>query len=130
METNYRKQAEDFLAATNTTFKAKFYKHAKYFTDDKQSRDIYKITLRRKDVGSYTFTFGQSIANIGKAPEVYDVLASVTKYDVGSFEDFCSEFGYDTDSRKAEKTYKAVLKEFKNVDRLFSDVIEQLSEIQ
>lgn len=44
-------------------------------------------------------------------PTVTDVLACLTS-DAGCvdgtlFEDFCSEFGYDTDSRKAEQTYRA-----------------------
>lgn len=43
-------------------------------------------------------------------PTEYDVLACLTKNEVGTFENFCSEFGYDTDSRTAKKTYKAVLK--------------------
>ena len=60
----------------------------------------------------------------GTAPTAYDVLACLTKYDPGTFEDFCGEFGYDTDSRKAYKTYKAVKREWKNVAILFTD--EQL----
>lgn len=55
------------------------------------------------------------------APTAYDVLASLQKYDCGSFEDFCSEFGYDTDSRTAEKTYKAVKDEYTQLCTLFTD---------
>lgn len=63
-------------------------------------------------------------------PTAYDVLACITKYDPGTFEDFCSEFGYDTDSKKAEKTYLAVKDEYLNVCKLFTDAeIEQLAEI-
>lgn len=63
-------------------------------------------------------------------PTPYDVLACVTKYDPGTFEDFCSEFGYDTDSKRAEKTYKAVCDEWLNICKLFTDAeIEQLQEI-
>lgn len=65
-----------------------------------------------------------------KHPSNYDVLACLTKYDPGTFENFCSEFGYDTDSRKAFKTYKAVRREWKNIERLFTpEQIEQLAEI-
>lgn len=66
-----------------------------------------------------------------KAPTPYSILACLTKYDPGTFEDFCSEFGYDTDSKKAEKTYNAVKEEYLNVCSLFSDAeLEQLQEIQ
>ena len=44
------------------------------------------------------------------AEEVLDCLASDagTVENTPDFEDFCSEFGYDSDSRKAEKTWKAI----------------------
>lgn len=64
------------------------------------------------------------------APTAYSILSCLTKYDCGSFKDFCSEFGYDTDSKKAEKTYNAVKDEYTNVCALFTDKeIEQLQEI-
>lgn len=55
-----------------------------------------------------------------KSPSAYDVLACITKNDPGTFEDFCNEFGYDTDSRKAEKTYYAVLAEWNSAKAFFS----------
>lgn len=54
-------------------------------------------------------------------PSAYDVLACLTKYEVGSFENFCSEFGCDTDSRKAEKIYNAVAKEYMGLCSLYND---------
>lgn len=57
----------------------------------------------------------------GEAPTLYDVLSCLQKYEVGTFEDFCSEFGYDEDSRAAYKTYKAVVKEYDKVCSLFSN---------
>lgn len=64
-------------------------------------------------------------------PSSYDILTCLTKYDPDTFENFCSEFGYDTDSRKAEKTYKAVFNEWQNICMLFTDEeIEHLQEIQ
>ena len=129
MNTDYQKQAIDFLNATSTSFHATFKKHDFYFDDDKEQRDIYRITLKNK-LHTYRFNFGQSINNIGIAPRPYDVLSCLQKYEVGTFQDFCSDFGYDTDSRKAYKTYKAVLKEWKNIELLFTpEQIEQLQEI-
>jgi hypothetical protein len=129
MNTDYNKQSIDFLNATSTEFIADFKKHDYYFPEDKEQRDIYRITLKNK-LHTYRFNFGQSIANTGICPKPYDVLVCLQKYEVGSFENFCGDFGYDMDSRKAFKIYKAVMKEWKNVELLFSpEQIELLQEI-
>lgn len=66
-----------------------------------------------------------------KVPTAYDVLACVQKHDVGTFKDFCSEYGYDEDSRKAEKTFHDVVVEYNNVQKIWSEEeIELLREIQ
>lgn len=75
--------------------------------------------------------FDWDINENSEEPTAYDVLACLTKYDVGSLEDFCSEFGYDTDSIKANETYKAVKDEYSGVCSIFNvDEMEQLREIQ
>lgn len=61
-------------------------------------------------------------------PTCYDVLACLTKYDPGTFEDFCGEYGYDEDSRTAERIYVAVQNEYANLKRIFTP--EQLEELQ
>lgn len=128
-ESEYTKQANDFAKKNNV--KLSFIgepEYKKHFADDKEYRYVFKCKLSRKGK-SYTFDFGQSINAGVEYPELYDILACLQKYDVGSFENFCSEFGYDTDSRTAEKIYKAVCKEFNAVDRLFNNIIEELQEI-
>lgn len=63
-------------------------------------------------------------------PTAYDVLSSLQKYDVGTFEDFCSGYGYSTDSRKAEATYKAVVDEYDNLKMLYNEAeMQELQEI-
>lgn len=64
-------------------------------------------------------------------PDCYDVLACLTKYDPGTFEDFCAEYGYDEDSRTAERIYIAVQNEFANLKRIFDpEQLEAMQEIQ
>lgn len=53
-------------------------------------------------------------------PNAYDILAAVEKSDPGTFDDFCSEFGYNTDSRAAVRTYFAVQKEYADLARIFT----------
>jgi hypothetical protein len=147
---DYNKQAQDFLEKTGTKFKAAFLGNMKYFDDDTEKRDVYEITLERTGK-KWSFQFGQYIANSGDkvkrnpkgetlydhellnrkriAPTPYDVLAAITKYDPEDFENFCANYGYDTDSRKAEKTYFAVQKEYKHVVNMFNDVMDDLAEI-
>ncbi len=103
--------------------------YKKHFDDDRDCRYVFKCKLSRGGK-SYTFNFGQSINAGAEEPTMYDILTCLQKYDVGSFENFCGEFGYDTDSRKAEKVYKAVCKEYEAMDRLFSDIMDELQEIQ
>ena len=123
----YQQQAENFAQKHGVALQILSSEY-KSMWGEKQSRTVFKLRLKRNGK-SYTFEFGQSIVNGSTDPSMYNVLACLTKYYVGSFEDFCSEFGYDTDSRKAERTYKAVCKEFAAVERLFSDVMEELQEI-
>lgn len=130
---DYQQQAINFLNATKTEMEFKKIGHDFYFPDDKEERDIWRITLlqRTYPIKKYSFRFGQSIANKGKKPTEYDVLACLTKYDPETFENFCSNYGYDMDSRKAEKTYMAVQEEWTNLCRLFThEQFEQLQEIQ
>jgi hypothetical protein len=126
---NYQQQANEFATATGTKLKINRSKYGNHFAYDKEHRYIFNCTLTRNGK-RYTFDFGQSIAAGNTPPTMYDVLTCLNKYDPTTFEFFCSVYGYDTDSIKALKTYKAVQREFKGVNRLFSDVLEQLQEIQ
>lgn len=94
-----------------------------------------KMNLKNHELKTYVkMNFNWDFGNVSKdeifkpiEPTLYDVLACLQKYDVGTFDDFCSEFGYDTDGRSARKTYKAVCKEFDKVCSLFNnDEIEVL----
>jgi hypothetical protein len=126
---NYQKQAENFAKKYGVKLSVigePEYKN--YFAGDKESRYIFKMKLTRGKL-SYTFTFGQSLASGANKPTLYDVFACFTKYDPETFENFCNEYGYDNDSRAAERIYKAVYKKWNAVNRLFSDCLDQLREI-
>ena len=56
-----------------------------------------------------------------KEPSAYDILACLTKYDPGTFKDFCDEYGYSEDSIKALKSYEAVKNEYLNLLTLYNE---------
>mgnify|MGYP001022597990 CR=1 FL=1 len=48
-----------------------------------------------------------------------------------SFNEFCGEFGYDEDSRKAEKTWKACKKSLEKLNKIYNgDVYDLANELQ
>ena len=140
---DYQKQGQDFLTKHSIKMTVKFIEYGLYFEDDKEARDIFRITFSRPTLRGYresnkkpfSVRFGQSLndstGNGDNKPTAYDVLACITKYEPGTFEQFCGDFGYDIDSRKAEKIYKAVCKEWQKVSSFFTDAeISELREIQ
>ena len=67
-------------------------------------------------------------------PTEYSILSCLTKYDVGSMDDFMHEFGYEIkcvkDMTNFINTYNAVVKEYNDVRRCFTEEqIEALWEI-
>lgn len=82
----------------------------------------YRVTLRGPG-GSYTFDFWGSRADqeANKTPTEYDVLACLEWNCADTFEDFCSELGYEQDSRKALKTFRACLRQRTALERIFPD---------
>lgn len=75
-----------------------------------------------------------AIANAaGVAPDVGEVLGCVARDGEAinqTFEDWCGEFGYDSDSRKAEETYNACIAEGRKLRRILTPAqISQLAEL-
>lgn len=131
-KSEYEIQADKFMQDTGSKMIVGSPDYDKMPWDDKDDRYIFPITFVRKANGEtrqFSLKFGQSIADGDKKPTHYDVLACLTKSNPGSFENFCGDYGYSTDSRKAERTYNAVCKEWRNVDRLWHDVLDKLQEI-
>ncbi len=60
---------------------------------------------------SFPFWNSHNDAQAGRKPTPYDVLSCLSRdiYTPDSFEEFCSECGFDTDSRKAEQMHRACL---------------------
>lgn len=99
----------------------------------------HNIIVKNKETKKQTsFDFWASIMN----PELstdYDLKNSFYCFvsdaisGTYTFEEFCGEFGYDTDSRKAEKTWKSCQKSSVKLKRIYSgniyDLVNELQEI-
>lgn len=133
----YQEQGELFLTATETTLEiveAVPQKTPIWAKDGKHGIN-YSVTLKNQH-GQYTFDFWGSIADREKVanayargarnrvkemvkPNAYNILTALHTMSEDNFEDFCSAFGYDTDSRLAEKTYNACMEQDNHMRRLF-----------
>lgn len=83
--------------------------HKGSFTIDNWAHDKWSVTLTL-DGRRMTTTFKMGLGHNGSAPDVASVLSSlVLDASAGelTFEDYCSEFGADTDSIKARATWRA-----------------------
>lgn len=135
---NYRQETKEFLERIGAKVKIEFIKYGNVpsWWNSSTPVNIYRVTVSRNGE-SYTYRFHDSIHNTANniKPDEYDVLSCVEKYDVGSLEDFCDEFGYDIYddygriNRNISKLYHAVVKEVDGINRVFGDVINELAEI-
>ena len=97
------------------------------------SASHWKCTFRNKAGRRMTCYFSQGSAHVGepKLSSVLDCLASDAAGidNARGFEDWVSEYGYDTDSRKAERTYKvceaqyAKLRQFMGSEYAFKELL-------
>jgi len=72
----------------------------------------WKVTLRNGRGNSYTVSFYKGVGLPDTPPTALEVLECLVSdaagyRDATGFEDWAENYGYDTDSRAAEKTYKA-----------------------
>lgn len=92
----------------------------------------HKVTVKNTETGRQTsFDFWASIAN----PEVrsrkdligaFECFVGDAVAGMNDFGDFCSEFGYDENSRRAEKIYKACQKATEKLQRIHNGDIHSL----
>jgi len=103
-----------------------------YFPDDEYERIVLRVYISRNGK-TISFTYGISIRDTesviaGEMKEViegllYSILVSIALdyYCPGNFHDFCSEYGYDEDSRKAERIYIECLPLSKKLQGIFTE---------
>jgi len=131
----YGIQAEQFLTSNGIKFRATLSdtKSPAWGSDGKHGHR-YRVTLSKPK--RLTFDFWSSIADAQKGIKTvrpYDVLACVNgdAYTPETFEDFCAEYGYDSDSIKALQTFRRCSAFAKRLRAFFTaEELKQLQEIQ
>lgn len=89
--------------------------------ENTEPRHHYKCKLTGPG-GTYTFDFWGSTADCASGKQdvgEYDVLACLEWDCSEDFKDFCADFGYDVDSMKAHKIWKACLSQTRALQRIF-----------
>lgn len=125
-----KEHAKEICKKHGITMKVGAPKYGPVDWDKEHDHYRFPVTIS-KDGQSMRVMFTQSLAQGSNPPDEYDIITCLAKDDPGSFENFCSDFGYDTDSRSAEKTYRAVKTEWKKVLRVFGEgeCLDDLREI-
>ena len=100
---------KEFISNMNLTMKAEQIESNPNWDSNVQANH-YKIQLMTPwSKGYFSVPFSQGIG-IKENPNINGVLECLQSDSLSgdfTFEGFCDEFGYDSDSRKAEKTFKA-----------------------
>jgi hypothetical protein len=92
---------------------------------ERQDMDHWRCVLRAGR-SRMTVMFSQGYGHNGKAPDVASVLDCLASDAAGvdnsrDFEDWCSEYGYDIDSRKAERTFKTCERQALKLHKFLGD---------
>src|SRR5262249_20478447 len=89
--------------------------------------DPWTVVLRYKGRRmTVPFYMGPALAREPNAEDVMEALCSDASSAENSFENWCGDYGYDTDSRRAERTYQAVQKQTAKLRRLLGDDFDRI----
>lgn len=156
-----RLNTKTWLEQTDSKLRITFDRTVPFFDDDNQKRDVYSVELCRggrvyqfqfgQSVASsarwrresgwattkYEFggrrpTYGDFKLNADRCqPSAASILLCLQTRSPGTFDDFCEEYGYDTDSRKAEKIWRACVAQYLALAGMYSpDELEALEGLE
>lgn len=101
--------------------------------DNFKNADGWTCTIEYKGK-SMTVPFYKGSGHHGAKPELEEVLNCLfsdaySVINTNDFEDWANDFGYDTDSRQAEKIYKQCVKIGNQLTDLFGSDFETINEL-
>jgi len=98
---------------------------------ERGEQDHWDVVLKRGKAAPLSTRFHMGIGLDGRAPTaaavVYSLMSDGRAGEL-SFEEFCSEFGYDADSRRAEKIWKECKKIAPKIRKLLGAHFERVTE--
>ena len=132
----YVEQAKDFLKKCNAEMKIKYVgRDVNKNWDEYKGRNKYRFTIVTP-LGKMKGTFWDSFyaTEHGERPTEYDILSCLETRDVGTIDDFVEDYGYEvkkwSDVKRIERTYKAVVKQYNDLCRIFTpEQMDMLCEI-
>lgn len=124
----YDDQARAFLVETGARISARYLGELPVDWDNGREHCAYAVTITSA-AGRMRIRFYDSAKNTDDGKRViraYDVLSCLTKSEPGTFDDFCAEYGFfqmesGADYRKAVKTWRACVREYAGVCRVWPD---------
>lgn len=88
-----------------------------------QDATPWTLTIRNgRRVDRFEYWTGPAITEDPTPAEIMECLISDAFAGAQTFEEFCADFGYDTDSRSAEATWNACIKTTAALRRLFGSL--------
>ena len=100
-----------------------FVEKRKYWEDDIEERNVYKVNIRNK-TNSMTTLYADSILNTRNnvQPDEYDVLSSMAKEKPQSFKYWCeqNEFEYCDENKKI---YNEICDEYSKISKIFKNIL-------
>lgn len=131
----YVQQAKDFLESCNATMEIKYAGLAIPRWDTKPHASYHCLIETPKGSMGVLFYASTMSSQKGEFPTEYDILSCLQTYEVGDIEDFIFDFGYEIkkrgDLKRIQDTYNAVVREYQDVCRCFTEEqIQALAEIQ
>lgn len=145
MVSTYETEARDFMIRNKIKMSITFKdREANRLWNENSKRNRYSVYIQNTDTDeAMRVIFWDSVYSTEHniTPTCYDILACLTKYNPGEYEEFCSEFGYEPKTEnefgryarnaKAYHIWRACCDEWEKVRRVFGEgkTLEELQEI-
>lgn len=91
--------------------------------------DHWRCSIRNFNRQSMRVFFSKGYGHHGKEPDLAEVLECLAMdaagiENAGGFEEWCSEYGYETDSRRALKTFNATSRQADSLKRVLGHLYQ------